>query len=117
MDAIFTSIDLSNTVKHISREEEPAPPLSTKELKKIRGIIERLVMSSAQIEENSNKQRFEDLLMTSGMLVPHSMNNEASALNRNILLSAVEPTIQAAYENRTLYSPSGSEVPPAERKP
>lgn len=51
------------------------------------------------------------------MIVPHNMGPDYYALNRNVLLSVVEPSVQAAYENRELYSPSGSEVPPAERKP
>jgi len=34
-----------------------------------------------------------------------------------MLLGVVEPSVKSAYDNRDLYSPSGSEVPPAERKP
>lgn len=89
--------------------------LSRREKEILRNIIKEYV--SSELDTFVTRSELARLLQESRMIVPHGTRPEAFALNRNALLSVIEPSVQAAYENRELYSPSGSEVPPAERKP
>lgn len=86
--------------------------------KKVQSIAESVLLQNYSIKNsNLSQENLADLMLQTGLLVPHAMQVWSYALNRNDLLRHAEPTVYAAYRNPNLYSPSGSEVPPAERKP